>query len=334
MAAAASSAGATPASAPTSPPNWPRRGYGARELALLWGGNFLARHAPGREECRVMRNGDAARRHGGRRRSARAPGRSARASASPSRGGGGDAAGHRARHDADRHRRDVRRRRCRAVVGQAIAGQRERVFVVSKVYPHNASRSGAPAACGRSLGRLRHRPSRPLSAALARRHPAGRDGRRLRGVCGAEGKIRHWGVSNFDADDMAELLAVPDGTNCAANQVLYNPEHRGIEFDLLRLAGGARHADHGLFAGRPGRTAVAPPGARRRWRRATGRRRRRWRSPGRCAMAASSAIPKSGDAAHVRENAAAGALLLTAADLADIDRAWPPPKRRQSLAML
>ena len=119
-----------------------------------------------------------------------------------------------------------------AVVGQAIAGQRERAFVVTKVYPHNASRAGVPAACARSLKRLgtdvidlyllHWRGGVALAetvAAFEKLH--------------AEGKIRSWGVSNLDPDDMKELLGVKGGAACAVNQVLYSPEHRGIEFDLL-----------------------------------------------------------------------------------------------------
>jgi diketogulonate reductase-like aldo/keto reductase len=218
------------------------------------------------------------------------------------------------------------------LVGEAIAGLRDRVFVVSKVYPRNASRTGAPAACGRSLGRLgidcldlyllHWRGGVPLGETVAAFE-------RLR----AEGRIRRWGVSNFDADDMEELLAVPDGRNCAVNQVLYNPEYRGIEFDLI--AWQAAHkipimayspvGQGGRLLANPAMQAVAA---------------RHGVTPAQVAIAWSLrhpgviSIPKAGTPAHVRQNAAAGALQLTAADLADIDRAYPPPKRRQSLAML
>ncbi len=130
------------------------------------------------------------------------------------------------------------------VVGQAIVGQRERVFVVSKVYPHNASRKGLPAACERSLRRLgtdvidlyllHWRGSIPLTETVAA----------FEGLRSA-GKIRAWGVSNFDVDDLEEL-----GDNvgaCAADQILYNPEYRGPEFDLLALVPGAPVANHGVL---------------------------------------------------------------------------------------
>src|SRR5438105_5854122 len=118
------------------------------------------------------------------------------------------------------------------VVAEAISGQRDRVFVVTKVYPHNASRTEMPKACERSLKRLRidvvdlylvhwREKSPPLAETVNAFE-------RLR----SEGKIKRWGVSNFDVDDMKDLFAVAKGNNCAANQVLYNLEHRGVQFDL------------------------------------------------------------------------------------------------------
>ncbi len=118
------------------------------------------------------------------------------------------------------------------VVGKAIAGQRDRVFIVSKVYPHNASREGVAAACARSLKRLgtdridlyllHWRGGHPLSETV--------EGfERLREA----GMIRLWGVSNLDLADMKEIAALPHGAHCATDQVLYNAEIRGIEFDLL-----------------------------------------------------------------------------------------------------
>ena len=149
----------------------------------------------------------------------------------------------------------------------------------------------------------------------------------------AEGRIRRWGVSNFDVDDMEELLSVPRGGNCAVNQVLYNPEYRGIEFDLL--AWQARHripvmayspvGQGGRLLRHPALKAVAS---------------RHGATPAQVALAWSLrhpgviAIPKSGDPAHVRENSAAAALSLTPDDLAEIDRAFRPPVRKQSLSML
>src|SRR5213596_3910126 len=118
------------------------------------------------------------------------------------------------------------------VVADAIAGQRDRVFVVTKVYPHNASRTELPKACERSLKRLRidaidlyllhWRGNVPLAETVE-----------AFGKLRVAGKIRHWGVSNFDVEDMKELLALENGSASAANQVLYNLQQRQIEFDLM-----------------------------------------------------------------------------------------------------
>src|SRR5689334_18751484 len=118
------------------------------------------------------------------------------------------------------------------VVGEAIAGRRDQVFLVTKVYPHHATCRGVIAACERSLSRLKTdwldlyllhwRGDVPLQETV--------DGfEQLR----ASGKIRHWGVSNLDPGDMKELLALPDGRQCAVDQVLYHLNCRGIEWDLL-----------------------------------------------------------------------------------------------------
>ena len=218
------------------------------------------------------------------------------------------------------------------VVGQAIAGRRDRVFLVSKVYPHNALRTGVPAACARSLKRLgtdvidlyllHWRGGVPLAETVAAFE-------KLR----AEGKIRRWGVSNLDPADMRELLGVKDGGGCAVNQVLYNPEHRGIEFDLLPWQAGkgipvmaySPVGQGGRLLKNPALAAVA---------------KRHGVSPAQVAIAWGLrhphviSIPKAADPAHVRQNAAAAELALTAQDLAEIDAAYPPPKRATRLAML
>ncbi|OLE97521.1 MAG: hypothetical protein AUG75_07250, partial [Cyanobacteria bacterium 13_1_20CM_4_61_6] len=120
------------------------------------------------------------------------------------------------------------------LVGEAIAGRRDEVFLVSKVYPHHASRRGVVAACRRSLKRLstdrldlyllHWRGDVPLAETVAGFETLRTDG-----------SIRDWGVSNFDRSDMEELLEIPGGGHCAANQVLYNLGCRGIEWDLLPL---------------------------------------------------------------------------------------------------
>src|SRR5690606_36625672 len=117
-------------------------------------------------------------------------------------------------------------------IAEATGGRRDRLFIVSKVCPHNASRAGVIAACERSLKRLKTdridiyllhwRGSHPLAETVAAFE-------QLR----ADGKIRNWGVSNFDADDMQELREVPNGSNCVSNQVLYHLGSRGIDFDVV-----------------------------------------------------------------------------------------------------
>jgi diketogulonate reductase-like aldo/keto reductase len=119
-----------------------------------------------------------------------------------------------------------------ALVGEALRDRRDRAFLVSKVLPHNATRRGTIAACERSLRRLQTdrldlyllhwRGPSPLDETLAAFDELKR-----------AGKIRAWGVSNFDVDDMEELYGVPGGADCATNQVLYNLMRRGIEYDLL-----------------------------------------------------------------------------------------------------
>ncbi len=218
------------------------------------------------------------------------------------------------------------------VVAEAIVGRRAQVFLVTKVYPHNATRAGVPAACERSLRRLRtdvidlyllhwRSGSTPLAETVAAFE-------KLRGA----GKIRHWGVSNFDVADLEELG--PDALDaCATNQVLYNPEHRGIEFDLLPwcqergmpimayspVGQGGRLLQHKTLAAIARRHEATPAQVALAW---------VLRQPGVIA------IPKAGDAEHVRANAAALKLRLTEDDLAEIDAAFPPPRRKQSLAML
>ncbi len=217
------------------------------------------------------------------------------------------------------------------VVGEAIAGRREQVFLVSKVYPHNASRRGAIAACERSLKRLKTdridlyllhwRGAHPLAETVQAFEALQRDG-----------KIRHWGVSNLDLADMQELWGAPGGSACAANQLLYNLSRRGIEWDLLpwlRAHGvpvmayspieqarllhhqGLRDcaARHGLDAAQ---LALA------------------WLLRHDDVIA----IPKAATPAHLRANAAAAALRLDAAVLDELDRLFAPPDGPTALEML
>ena len=215
------------------------------------------------------------------------------------------------------------------VVGEAISGQRDRVFIVSKVYPHNASTAGVARAAAASLRRLRTdridlyllhwRGAHPLAETVAAFET-------LR----ARGDIRFWGVSNFDVADLNDL---PEGAACATNQVLYNPERRGIEFDLLPFCR-ARAMPVMAYSplGQAGRLLRSPALA--------AVAARHGATPAQVAIAwslrdgSTICIPKAARPAHVAENAAAAALRLTAQDLAEIDAAHPPPSRKQPLGML
>ena len=140
------------------------------------------------------------------------------------------------------------------VVAEAIAGRRDEVFLVSKVYPHNASRRGAVAACERSLKRLKTDRLDLYLLHWRGGDAAGGDARGVRTRSSRPAKIRDWGVSNFDTDDMEELAALPGGDAVATNQVLYNldePRHRMGPAALVRERA---HPGHGLFAVRS-----APP---------------------------------------------------------------------------
>ena len=215
------------------------------------------------------------------------------------------------------------------VIADAIAGRRDELFIVSKVYPHNASKTGVPAACERSLKRLRTdridlyllhwRGSHPLAETVAAFE-------KLR----AEGKIRFWGVSNFDTRDMQGLARLQDGASCAANQVLYHVGSRGIEHDLLPWC---QQHDMPVMAYSP----VGQGGSLLRSKALATVAKRHDATPAQIAIAWTMrhdnviSIPKAADLGHVRENAAAGAIMLTEADLKEIDAAHPPPKGKQSL---
>jgi diketogulonate reductase-like aldo/keto reductase len=216
------------------------------------------------------------------------------------------------------------------VVAEAIAGRRDGIFLVSKVMPQNASLNGTIAACEKSLKRLRTgridlyllhwRGSFRLADTVAAFE-------RLR----ADGKIGEWGVSNFDVADMAELALVEDGTRCAANQVMYHLGERGVEWQLLPEAQRARMpimAYCPLGRGNLLRNAIVARLAKKHHVAASA-----------AALAfllgkpGVQAIPKSAHADRVREFAAAPAVKFDTDDLAVLDREFPPPKRKVSLAM-
>jgi len=217
------------------------------------------------------------------------------------------------------------------IVGEAIAGRRDDVFVVSKVYPHNAGARAAVAACERSLRRLgtdrldlyllHWRGSVPLSETVAAFE-------RLR----ADGKIVRWGVSNFDVADLDELLALPDGPRCATNQVLYHLGERGIEWQLLDRC---RALKMPVMAYSP-----VGQGALLSNRKLVAIARAVDATPAQVALAwllarpGVIAIPQSTDPAHLRDNRAAAGKKLDAATLAALDAAFRPPSRATPLAIL
>jgi diketogulonate reductase-like aldo/keto reductase len=217
------------------------------------------------------------------------------------------------------------------LVGEALAGLREQVFLVSKVYPHNASRRGVVAACEASLKRLKTdrldlyllhwRGGVPLAETIEGFEALKR-----------AGKIRHWGVSNFDTDDMEELVSARGGQACATNQILYNVARRGPEFDLLPwLAANQMPAmayspvDHARLPKRTPLDEIAHA---------------RGVSVVHIALAwvlaqpNVFAIPKAGSVEHVRENRRALDLRFTEDELAAIDAYFKPPRGKRPLEML
>jgi diketogulonate reductase-like aldo/keto reductase len=222
------------------------------------------------------------------------------------------------------------------VVAEAIAGRRDQVCLVSKVYPHNASRRGAVSACERSLKRLKTdrldvyllhwRGAVPLAETLE-----------AFGALRQAGKILDYGVSNCDTADMEEAAALAGGGAVATDQVLYNLVNRGVEWDLLPWC---RSRGIPLMAYSP--FVSAPPALTRLLGNATLKSvaARHDVTPAQVALAwllhqpDVVAIPKAVQPAHIRANRAAYDLALTADDLKDLDRAFPPPRKKVALAML
>jgi diketogulonate reductase-like aldo/keto reductase len=218
-----------------------------------------------------------------------------------------------------------------ALVGEAIVGRRDELFLVSKVLPENATKSGTVTACEHSLRRLgtdrldlyllHWRGNVPLEETLDA----------FAALVDA-GKIRYWGVSNFDVVDMIELWGITGGADVATDQVLYNLTRRGIEYDLMPWC---RKRDIPIMAYSPieqgrllGHRALKRVAARHDAR------------PAQVALAwllrqdGVVAIPKAASVADVRENLGALALRLTKQDLAALDRAFPAPTEATPLAML
>jgi len=221
--------------------------------------------------------------------------------------------------------------RSESLVGEAIAGRRAQVFVVSKVYPHNASRKAMPRSCEASLGRLgveaidlyllHWEGSVPLAETVEAFEALQR-----------QGKIRHWGVSNLDTELMRSLWEVPGGRSVQTDQVLYNLGRRGIEWDLVPWLRERRIA---LMAYSP-----IEQGRLLRRRELVEFARQRAMTPAQVALAwllakdAVIAIPKTGSRARLEQNAGALGKSLSAADLEELDRLFPPPEGPSPLAMI
>jgi diketogulonate reductase-like aldo/keto reductase len=216
------------------------------------------------------------------------------------------------------------------IVAEAMQGKRDGLFIVSKVLPYNASRRGTIDACERSLKRLKTdhidlyllhwRGSHPFAETIAAFESLKQDG-----------KIRHHGVSNFDRNDMEEWLR-NGGEAVASNQILYNLARRGPEWDVIPWC---RQRKISIMAYSPieqgrmlGHKALAEVAARH------------GATPAQVALSwllcqeGMVVIPKAGRQEHVREDLGALDLKLTDADLADLDRSFPPPKGRTALGML
>jgi diketogulonate reductase-like aldo/keto reductase len=222
------------------------------------------------------------------------------------------------------------------LVGQAIEGRRQDVFLVSKVIPSNASRKGTLKHCEQTLKRLRtdhldcyllHWPgSHPLEDTIAALEELVQSG-----------KTRAWGVSNFDEDELAEALVIAGPGRIACNQVLYHLEERGIEHAVVpwceehgvAVVGYTPYGQHRQYPPRGPAGAVLAEVAER-----------LGATPRQVALAFLTrrpnffAIPKSTNPEHLRENAGAARLSLPAADIAAIERAFPLGRRRRGVAML
>ncbi|HWB49389.1 MAG TPA: aldo/keto reductase [Stellaceae bacterium] len=218
------------------------------------------------------------------------------------------------------------------IVAEAAKGRRDKLFIVSKVLPYNASQRGAIDACERSLRRLKTdridlyllhwRGSYPFAETLAAFDKLKQ-----------QGKIRHHGVSNFDRRDMEEWVKIAGGAAVASNQILYNLTRRGPEWDVIPWC---RQRRISIMAYSPieqgrmlGHKALAEVAARH-----------DGATPSQVALAwllrrdGMIVIPKAAKKEHVRDNAGALDLQLTDQDLADLDKAFPPPKARTPLGML
>jgi diketogulonate reductase-like aldo/keto reductase len=215
------------------------------------------------------------------------------------------------------------------VVAEAIAGRRSDVFLVSKVYPHNASRSGLAKACERSLRRLRtdsldlyllHWPgSIPFSETL--------EGFQ---ALKQSGKIKEFGVSNFDVTELQNAVALPGGNEIATNQVLYNLRRRGVEYDLMPWCRAHRIPLMAYSPLEQGRLDNLLNSVARKHKATLAQVAIAWLLHQDDVIV----IPKSSNEARVRENYASLNVKLAEEDLRELDRLFPPPRSKKSLEML
>jgi diketogulonate reductase-like aldo/keto reductase len=221
--------------------------------------------------------------------------------------------------------------RSESLVGEAITGLRDQVFLVSKVLPSNASREGMSRSCEASLKRLKTDRLDLYLLHWSSRYPLDEIVRGFEDLMQV-GRIRYWGVSNLDLDETEKLLSLPGGKACATNQVLYNLTSRGIEHDLLPWCRRKKipvMAYSPIEQGRVLRNRALKRVAER-----------HGATAAQIALAwvlrwgGVIAIPKAGRPDHVRENFGALKVRLAAGDVAELDSAFPPPAGPTPLEML
>lgn len=222
------------------------------------------------------------------------------------------------------------RGRSETLIGKALHGLRDKVYLVSKIYPYHANRLLMERSCNATLKRLKtdcldlYLLHWRFSSILTEVVPGFEKLKQ-------QGKIKAWGVSNFDVKDMEDLFAIEQGDQCATNQIFYNPASRGVEFDLVPwcqqrhipmmayspLGGeGAALMRHPLITQLAAKYQTGPSSILLAWVIRNGNM---------------IAIPESGEAAHIRENAAALHIELQQSDLKLLDEAFPAPTQKMPL---
>jgi Aldo/keto reductases, related to diketogulonate reductase len=221
--------------------------------------------------------------------------------------------------------------RSEGLVGEALKGRRDQVYLISKVLPSNADREGIARSCESSLARLQTDVLDMYMLHWMGDHPLEETVEGMQRLV-EQGKIRSWGVSNLDVDEMERLFAVPDGDTCAANQILYNLSRRGVEFDLLpwcrersvRVVAYSPLEQGRILSNRTLELVAERHDA----------------TPAQIALAwllhqpGIMAIPKSGSLSHVRANAASADIRLSEDDIVMLENTYPAPTRKKPLEVL